>query len=70
MPAAHPANQESKTESDEAANHEQRCDSSGPLDQLSNCETRQLDKLYWSYLETRDRFKLPWPPQGVAHPTV
>jgi RNA-directed DNA polymerase len=30
----------------------------------------QRHKLYWSYLETRDWFKLPWPPQGVAHPTV
>ena len=30
----------------------------------------QRHKLYWSYLETRDWFKLPWPPRGVAHPTV
>jgi hypothetical protein len=30
----------------------------------------QRHKLYWSYLETRDWFKLPWPPRGVVHPTV
>jgi hypothetical protein len=27
-------------------------------------------KLYWSYLETRDWFKLPWPSPGVVHATV
>jgi RNA-directed DNA polymerase len=30
----------------------------------------QRHKLYWSYLETRDWFKLPWPPSGPVHPTV
>jgi group II intron reverse transcriptase/maturase len=30
----------------------------------------QRHKLHWSFLETRDWFKLPWPPRGAVHPTV
>ena len=30
----------------------------------------QRHKLHWSFLETRDWFKLPWPPRRSLHPTV
>ena len=30
----------------------------------------QRHKLHWSFLETRDWFKLPWPPRGAVHPEV
>jgi group II intron reverse transcriptase/maturase len=30
----------------------------------------QRHKLHWSFLETRDWFKLPWPPTRSLHPTV
>ena len=30
----------------------------------------QRHKLHWSFLETRDWFKLPWPPRGAVHPMV
>jgi RNA-directed DNA polymerase len=34
------------------------------------CQQGQRHKLHWSYLETRDWFKLPLPPHRAAHPMV
>jgi group II intron reverse transcriptase/maturase len=34
------------------------------------CRQGQRHKLHWSYLETRDWFKLPLPPNRTVHPTV